>query len=65
MDEEQINIFERGVQLPTDGQWVDVPGCPFQVMTRGTDQVGLLWVRMRPDIQPNHWTSWVYPDALS
>lgn len=42
-----INIFEL-VQLPTHGDWVDVPGSPFQVMTRGQDLVGVLYVRIRP-----------------
>lgn len=61
MDEELINIFERGVQLPTHGQWVDVPGSPFQVMCWDTDLAGTFRVRINPDIRPellNHWSCW-------
>lgn len=66
MDEEQINIFERGVQLPTHGQWVDVPGSPFQVKTEGHDELGVIWIRVGPDVRPNHWTSWSFmiPDDI-
>lgn len=48
--DEQINIFERGVQLPTHEQWVDVPGSPFQVRTISTDELGAIWVRANPEI---------------
>lgn len=46
--DKKINIFESGVQVPTHGQWVDVPGSPFQVMTMSTDLVGVVHVRVRP-----------------
>lgn len=49
-DGEKIDIFERGVQLPTDGQWVDVPGSPFQVMCHLSDLAGTFRVRANPEI---------------
>ena len=40
-----------GVVLPTHGQWVDVPGSPFQVMTGDADLMGTVHVRIRPGYQ--------------
>ena len=58
MSEEQINIFERGVQLPTHGQWVNVPGSPLQVKTVGSDMAGIIWVRVRPAYSA-YWTEFM------
>jgi hypothetical protein len=55
--EHSINLIEQGVRLPTDDQWVDVPGSPFQVMTRGTDEVGTLWIRLNPNVTWEEWGS--------
>jgi hypothetical protein len=45
---QEIDLRDLGVQLPTHGQWVDVPGSPFQVKTQATDMVGTFSVRIRP-----------------
>lgn len=44
---EEINIIEAGVALPTGGAWVPVPGSPFEIMTRGTDEFGVFRVRLK------------------
>lgn len=44
---QEINVAE-GIQLPTQGHWVDVPGSPFQVMARDSDMTGTMYVRIRP-----------------
>lgn len=56
--EEQINIYQLGVRLPTHGDWVDVPGSPLQVRTLGADQVGVFWVRVRPAYSA-YWTEFM------
>lgn len=45
---QEIDLQEHGVQLPTHDQWVDIPGSPFQVMTKGQDVYPVMWVRIRP-----------------
>lgn len=44
----QINVFDHGVRLPTGGTWVDLPNSPFQLMTRDTDTLGTVHIRIRP-----------------
>jgi hypothetical protein len=43
---QEVNLLD-GVRLPTEG-WVDVPGSPFQVMARSHDELGVMYVRIRP-----------------
>lgn len=46
-----------GVKLPTGGHWVNLPGSPFQVMARGSDTMGTMYVRLNPDITWEEWES--------
>lgn len=58
---EKVDLIERGISLPTNNQWVDVPGSPFQVMTQDKDALGTFWLRTNPNIRPdmlNHWSCW-------
>lgn len=65
-----MNIFDTGVQLPTDGFWVDIPNSPFQVCAALSDPLGSFKIRISPQWR-NHWdawldeTDWHGPDALS
>lgn len=43
-----MNVFDRGVKLPTNGLWVDIPDSPFQVRADMTDTVGTFHIRVRP-----------------
>lgn len=43
-----INVFGHGVQMPTGGHWVDLPGSPFQLMARDIDTLGTVHIRIRP-----------------
>jgi hypothetical protein len=44
---QEINVAD-GIKLPTGGEWIDVPGSPFQVMARGSDIMGTMYIRIRP-----------------
>lgn len=56
--EEQINIYQLGVRLPTYGNWVDVPGSPFQVQAHLHDLAGSFRVRVRPAYSA-YWTEFM------
>lgn len=52
---QEIDLKDRGIQVPTRGHWVDIPGSPFQVMTRDTDEIGIFYVRFKPELA-HHWS---------
>lgn len=52
---QEIDLRDRGVQIPTRDQWVDIPGSPFQVMTRGRDDIGIIHIRFKPELA-HHWS---------
>lgn len=45
--QQEIDLREHGVQLPTHGNWVPIPGSPFEIMTKGTDEFGVFHVRFK------------------
>jgi hypothetical protein len=51
----KVNLLD-GVRLPSEG-WVDVPGSPFQVMARPQDTLGVMYVRLHPDLTWSQWES--------
>ena len=55
---QEIDIWEHGVQLPTGGHWVDIPGSPFQVMARDTDTMGTVSIRFQPAMA-EHWSEFI------
>lgn len=55
---DEINIFEQGIQLPTHGQWINVPSSPFQVMTHDSDNVGAVHIRVTP-AYAHHWNEFL------
>lgn len=65
---ERISLADKGVLLPTNDEWVDVPGTPFQVRTLDTDCIGSFHLRLNPEMRPmvNHWSCWMWDnDAMS
>lgn len=50
---QEINVAE-GIVLPTHGEWINVPGSPFQVMARDSDMMGTMYVRINP-AYAHHW----------
>lgn len=55
MEKPDATIDVTSARLPTGGEWVDLPGTPFQVTTYAHEELGTVHLRIHPSLKWGEW----------